>query len=151
MVNLPSHYSNNSMSWLSAVNVLHVHTCTTTQIGYWLLTLAAKHLSTQVTQWHKNYMTSNYLSNALTRPSNFLLFRQLTRTWVLLLTDCVKTDKGPVLNSSCSFCASSSCVISLLGFCTDLWKEQKKMQVSRMPSSSQHSLHFMFSTRLYKL
>lgn len=55
------------------------------------------------------------LSNAFTLASSFLLFRQLIRTWVLFFTDCVKTDKGPVLNSSCSLWASSSGVISLFG------------------------------------
>jgi len=56
------------------------------------------------------------LSKALTRPSSFLLLRQWMRTWVLFLTDWVRTDSGPVLNSSCSFCASSSCGNSLFGF-----------------------------------
>lgn len=55
------------------------------------------------------------LSNAFTLASSFLLFRQLIRTWVLFFTDCVKTDRGPVLNSSCSLWASSSGVISLFG------------------------------------
>lgn len=57
-----------------------------------------------------------YLSKALTLASNFLLFLQLIRTWVLFLTDWVKTDSGPVLNSSCSRWDSSSGVISLFGF-----------------------------------
>lgn len=56
------------------------------------------------------------LSKALTLASNFLLFLQLIRTWVLFLTDWVKTDSGPVLNSSCSRWDSSSGVISLFGF-----------------------------------
>lgn len=47
------------------------------------------------------------LSKALTRPSNFLLLRQLIRTWVLLLTLCVNTYKGPVVNSSSSVFAFS--------------------------------------------
>merc|ERR1711862_255626 len=36
-------------------------------------------------------------SKALTLPRSFLLFRQLIKTCVLLLTDCVRTDKDPVL------------------------------------------------------
>lgn len=51
-------------------------------------------------------------SKALTRPRSFLLLRQLMSTCVLLRTDCVNTDKGPVLNSSSSFRSSSSGVIS---------------------------------------
>eukprot|EP00322_Chrysochromulina_rotalis_P003386 CAMPEP_0115859736 /NCGR_PEP_ID=MMETSP0287-20121206/16770_1 /TAXON_ID=412157 /ORGANISM="Chrysochromulina rotalis, Strain UIO044" /LENGTH=115 /DNA_ID=CAMNT_0003314047 /DNA_START=491 /DNA_END=838 /DNA_ORIENTATION=+ len=46
-------------------------------------------------------------SNALTRPSNFLLLRQLIRTCVLLFTLCVSTESGPVLNSSSSVFAFS--------------------------------------------
>merc|ERR1711909_105975 len=42
------------------------------------------------------------LSKALTLPSSFLLFLQLMRTCVLLFTLCVRTESGPVLNSSCS-------------------------------------------------
>lgn len=41
-------------------------------------------------------------------------------TWVLFLTDCVKTDNGPVLNSSSSLLANSSGVISDLGLVTAL-------------------------------
>ena len=48
------------------------------------------------------------LSKAFTRPSNFLLFRQLMSTCVLLLTLCVRTDSGPVLKSSSSFFLSAS-------------------------------------------
>lgn len=55
-------------------------------------------------------------SNALTLASNFRLFRQLIRTWVLFLTDAVRMDKGPVVNSSSSLFANSSGVISLFGF-----------------------------------
>ena len=47
-------------------------------------------------------------SNALTRPSSFLLFLQLMSTCVLLLTLCVSTDSGPVENSSSSLLALSS-------------------------------------------
>lgn len=42
-------------------------------------------------------------SKARTRPSNFLLFRQLIRTWVLFLTLIMSTERGPVLNSSSPF------------------------------------------------
>ena len=63
-----------------------------------------------------------HLSNAFTLPSSFLLFLQLMRTCVLFLTDCVRTESGPVLNSSCSLCANSSGVISLFGFCIKLLK-----------------------------
>merc|ERR1719351_416218 len=52
------------------------------------------------------------LSKALTLPKSFLLFRQLIKTCVLFLTDCVKTLSGPVLNSSSSRRSSSSGVIS---------------------------------------
>eukprot|EP00320_Phaeocystis_rex_P021968 CAMPEP_0119055780 /NCGR_PEP_ID=MMETSP1178-20130426/331_1 /TAXON_ID=33656 /ORGANISM="unid sp, Strain CCMP2000" /LENGTH=128 /DNA_ID=CAMNT_0007036407 /DNA_START=217 /DNA_END=600 /DNA_ORIENTATION=+ len=48
------------------------------------------------------------LSNAFTRPSNFLLYLQLMSTCVLLLTLCVSTDSGPVENSSSSVFALSS-------------------------------------------
>lgn len=58
-------------------------------------------------------------SNARTLANIFLLFRQLINTWVLSLTDWVSTDRGPVLNSSSSFCFSSSRVSSLLGFALD--------------------------------
>ena len=75
------------------------------------------------------------LSKALTRPSSFLLFLkyqifiannspvvvsslwlylQLMRTWVLFLTESVRTLSGPVWNSSCSFCSLCSGVISCL-------------------------------------
>ena len=63
-----------------------------------------------------------HLSKAFTLPSSFLLFLQLMRTCVLFLTDCVRTESGPVLNSSCSLCANSSGVISLFGFCIKLLK-----------------------------
>lgn len=55
------------------------------------------------------------LSKAFTLARSFLLFLQLMRTCVLFLTDWVRTDSGPVLNSSCSLCDSSSGVISDLG------------------------------------
>lgn len=61
-------------------------------------------------------------SKALTRPRSFLLFRQLISTWVLFLTDCVRTDKGPVLNSSSSWRASSSGVNSDFGLTKALLK-----------------------------
>merc|ERR550532_2658870 len=51
-------------------------------------------------------------SKAFTLPRSFLLFRQLIKTCVLFLTDCVRTDNGPVLNSSSSRRSSSSGVIS---------------------------------------
>jgi len=68
--------------------------------------------------WPMNYSytKSYHLSNAFTLPRSFLLFLQLIRTWVLFLTDCVSTERGPVLNSSCSRAAISSGVISDLGF-----------------------------------
>lgn len=59
------------------------------------------------------------LSKAFTLPSNFLLFLQLISTWVLFLTDCVRTDNGPVLNSSSSLLASSSGVISDFGLASE--------------------------------
>lgn len=61
-------------------------------------------------------------SKALTRPSNFLLLRQFIKTCVLFFTDCVKTLKGPVLNSSSSWRANSSGVNSDLGFTRALKK-----------------------------
>lgn len=61
-------------------------------------------------------------SKALTLPSNFLLFLQLISTWVLLRTDIVKTDNGPVLNSSSSLACNSSADISDFGFVKDLKK-----------------------------
>lgn len=68
-------------------------------------------LSSTMLQWR---------SNAFTRPKSFLLLRQLIRTWVLFLTDCVRTESGPVLNSSSSWRANSSGVSSDLGFTIDL-------------------------------
>lgn len=59
-------------------------------------------------------------SNALTRPSSFLLLRQLIKTCVLFLTDWVSTDNGPVLNSSSSWRANSSGVNSDFGLTIDL-------------------------------
>merc|ERR1719367_1705699 len=56
------------------------------------------------------------LSKALTLARSFLLLRQLMRTCVLFLTDWVRTDSGPVLNSSCSRSCSSSGFMSLFGF-----------------------------------
>merc|ERR1712241_1357328 len=56
------------------------------------------------------------LSNAFTLPRSFLLFLQLISTWVFPLTDSVRTERGPVLNSCCSLASSSSGVISDLGF-----------------------------------
>lgn len=66
-------------------------------------------------------------SNAFTRPSNFLLFRQLISTCVLFFTDWVSTDSGPVLNSSSSWRASSSGVSSDLGF-TRALPEKKRVK-----------------------
>ena len=43
---------------------------------------------------------------------------------MLFFTLCVRMERGPVLNSSCSRCASSSGDISLLGFCIKDLKEQ---------------------------
>ncbi|KYN37441.1 hypothetical protein ALC56_08195, partial [Trachymyrmex septentrionalis] len=40
-------------------------------------------------------------------------------TWVLFFTDCVKTERGPVLNSSSSLFANSSGVISDFGLVRD--------------------------------
>ena len=72
------------------------------------------------------------LSNALTRPKSFLLLRQLIRTWVLFLTDCVRTDSGPVLNSSSSRLANSSGVISDLGLlATALSTKQIHFEMTR--------------------
>ena len=59
---------------------------------------------------------SAHLSKALTRPRSFLLFLQLMSTCELFFTDPVSTDRGPVLNSSCSRAANSSAVISPVGF-----------------------------------
>lgn len=63
-------------------------------------------------------------SKAFTRPKSFLLLRQLIKTWVLFLTDCVRTDNGPVLNSSSSCLANSSGVNSDLGFTRALRREK---------------------------
>merc|ERR1712039_1022529 len=54
------------------------------------------------------------LSKAFTLPRSFLLFLQLIRTWVLFLTESVRTLSGPVENSSCSFASLSSGVMSAL-------------------------------------
>ena len=44
---------------------------------------------------------------------------------MLFLTDWVRTDSGPVLNSSCSLCDNSSGVISPRGFCIRVLKQNK--------------------------
>ena len=98
-----------------------------------------------------------HLSKALTRPNSFLLLRQLINTWVLFLTDWVKTDKGPVLNSSCSFCASSSGVISLFGFCAnDLEKKNIsiifcQLNLTKSPEQIYHNFHWLclLGSKLY--
>ena len=68
---------------------------------------------------HISFTFSNTIlqcrSNAFTRPSSFLLFRQLIRTCVLFRTDSVRIERGPVLNSSSSNRESSSGVISDFG------------------------------------
>lgn len=65
------------------------------------------------------------LSNALTRPRSFLLFLQFINTCVLFLTDCVRTERGPVLNSSSSLFASSSGVISDFGLVREDLKQKQ--------------------------
>ncbi len=65
------------------------------------------------------------LSKAFTLPKSFLLFRQFIRTWVLFLTDCIRTDRGPVLNSSSSLFANSSGVISDFGLFKSLPKREQ--------------------------
>lgn len=85
-----------------------------------------------------------YRSNAFTRPRSFLLLRQLMRTWVLFLTDCVRTESGPVLNSSCSFWANSSGVISLFGFWAsdlEIEKESKHQIVISIKESIPNKIH----------
>lgn len=54
-------------------------------------------------------------SKALTRPRSFLLFLQLTRIWFPDLTAIVKSDSGPVLNSSSSSFRISASVNSDFG------------------------------------
>merc|ERR1712038_1123082 len=71
-------------------------------------------------------------SKALTRPNNFLLFLQFMRTCVLLRTDSVRIDNGPVLNSSSSSRDSSSGVISDFGFAVailDVVLKRKKLKI----------------------
>ena len=60
------------------------------------------------------------LSNALTLPNNFLLFRQLIKTCELVFTAVVRTDRGPVRKSSSSrfsssstdiFCGPDACIV----------------------------------------
>lgn len=77
-------------------------------------------------------------SNALTRPSSFLLLRQLTNTWVLFFTDWVRTESGPVLNSSSSRAWSSSEVISDFGFTKDL------QHASTLKVAQWGTYHFFF-------
>lgn len=72
-------------------------------------------------------------SNALTRASILWLLRQLMRIWLLFLTDCWRTDNGPVLNSTSSNLRSSSSVISDLGLPLVLWY----IQSIRVPRSRQ--------------
>jgi len=68
---------------------------------------------------HISFTSSNTmlqcLSKAFTLASNLRLFLQFISTWVLFFTDSVRTDSGPVWNSSFSSCSSSSNVSSLLG------------------------------------
>jgi len=54
------------------------------------------------------------LSNALTRPRSFLLFLQFIRTCVLFFTLIMRTERGPVLNSSSSVFSGISSSIGLL-------------------------------------
>lgn len=84
--------------------------------------------------WRSKMFANTYLSRtmlqwrskALTRPSNFLLLRQLMRTCVLFFTDCVSTDNGPVLNSSSSWRANSSGVNSDFGLFNALNEKRRK-------------------------
>lgn len=55
--------------------------------------------------WTFSRIMLQWRSNAFTRPSSFLLFRQLISTCVLFLTLCVRTLRGPVRYSS-SFLSS---------------------------------------------
>merc|ERR1712001_3201 len=76
-------------------------------------------------------------SNAFTRPSSFLLFRQLIRTCVLFRTDSVRIERGPVLNSSSSSRESSSGVISDFGLavamiCMRLLVPIQNLTISKM-------------------
>lgn len=79
------------------------------------------------------YSFKTYLSNALTLPRSFLLFLQLISTCVLFFTDCVRTDRGPVLNSSSSLFWSSSGVISDLGLFNKLLKETHNYKSEMKP------------------
>ena len=72
------------------------------------------------------------LSNAFTRPNNFLLFRQLINTCVLFFTDVINTDNGPVLNSSSSRCFNSSNVSSDLGLFSNLKENDAKNWCKQM-------------------
>ena len=92
------------------------------------------------------YVGGTCLSNAFTRPSNFLLFLQLMRTCVLFLTDCVNTLSGPVLNSSCSLWANSSGVISLFGlFIVDLEFVNKWINCENTRSFSWEKTYSLYS------
>ena len=84
--------------------------------GFDFLPLPALGVSVHISLTFSNTILQ-WRSKAFTLPKSFLLFLQLMRTWLLFFTDCVSTDNGPVLNSSCSLWASSSGVSSRLWSC----------------------------------
>lgn len=109
---LPFHYEVSQSTSIQESNEhTHLHTlicqCSRTSLTF----------SSTILQWR---------SKALTRANNLWLLRQLIKIWLLFLTDCCKTESGPVLNSSSSCWRSSSSVISDLGLLAiELhWEEQ---------------------------
>ena len=80
---------------------------------------------------HISFTPSNTMlqwrSNAFTRAKSLRLFLQLISTCVLFFTASVRTDRGPVLNSSISFASNSSCVISDFGLAKDLQQNTKHL------------------------
>lgn len=101
----------------------------------------------------KNYLSKTMLqwrSKAFTRPNNFLLLRQLIRTCVLFFTDCVKTDNGPVLNSSSSWRANSSGVSSDFGLFKALnkWKHSTKNEVRFLITTTLDIIFYLFTIKV---
>ena len=71
------------------------------------------------------------LSKALTLARSFLLLRQLMRTWELVLTLVVSTERGPVRNNSSSFFSKSSIAIASFPDCRKYLKISEEDEFKR--------------------
>lgn len=88
-------------------NSVHISFTSSRTILQWLKEKSYWHILVSIPQ-NISTQKKNYRSKALIRPSNFLLLRQLIKTCAWLRTECVRTESGPMLNSSCSLAANSS-------------------------------------------